>query len=83
MWKRGTQDSHFFLSKPARESVTDREAWRAAVHRVAERRARLSDRTELEPARVWTRVSWFLPRLTGGWRFAHKTELLSCLCHHL
>ena len=27
----------------------DREAWRAAIHRVAKSRTRLSDRTELKP----------------------------------
>ena len=30
-----------------RELVTDREAWRTAVHGVAKSRTRLSDRTEL------------------------------------
>ena len=57
VWNGGTQHGYFFLSKPARESVTDREAWRAAVHGVAESRARLSDRTEQKPAPVWTRDS--------------------------
>ena len=37
-------DEHEFEQAP-RGLVTDREAWRAAVHGVAKRRTRLSDRT--------------------------------------
>ena len=36
------------LSK-LRVLVMDREAWRAAIHRVAKSQTRLSDRTELTP----------------------------------
>ena len=48
-----------------RELVMDREAWRAAVHRVAKSRTRLSD---------WTELNWTLGRL-----FLHHTPIrLGC-----
>ena len=39
-----------------RESVIDREAWRAAIHGVAKSRTRLSDCTELN----WKQLNWCL-----------------------
>ena len=42
-----TDSMDMSLSKP-REMVMDREGWRAAVHRVAKSRTRLSDWTELK-----------------------------------
>ena len=46
-WLDAITDSMDVSLSELREMVIDREAWRAAIHGVAKRRTRLSDRTEL------------------------------------
>ena len=52
-WLDGITDSMNVNLSELREFVMDREAWSAAIHRVAKSQTRLSDWTELK-------VSWFL-----------------------
>ena len=48
-WLDGITDWMDMSLSKLRELVMDMEAWRAAIHRVAKSRTRLSDRTELNP----------------------------------
>ena len=51
-WWDGVSDSTDMSLSKLQEMVRDREAWRAAVHRVTKSRTRLSDRTTIK---LWGR----------------------------
>ena len=64
-WLDGTTDSMDMSLSKFWELVMDREAWRAAVHRVAKSRTQLSNWTELNIERLKSKMLTPLVRLLG------------------
>ena len=73
-WLDGITDSLGMSLSGLRELVIDREAWRAAIHRVAKSRTRLSD---------WTELNWIfhcicVPQVLYPFLCWWKSSLLLC-----
>ena len=51
-WLYGITDSMDMSLSKLQELTMDREAWRAAVHRVEKRRTKLSNQTELDFSKI-------------------------------
>ena len=78
-WLDGITDSKAMSLSELQELVTDRVAWRAAIHGFAKSWTRLSDWTELNWTRhpgVWDLVPT-CPRPTASWPHAHSPEKLN------
>ena len=67
-WLEGLINSVDMSLSRFQELMTDREAWRAAVHRVAKSRTWLSD---------WTELNWRTPVGLSRW---HESKGLTCWC---
>ena len=75
-WLDGITDSMGMSLSELRELVRDREAWRAAIHGVAESRTRLSDCTEPDVHPVFPH-----PGRTGVGLTLVEDEGCVALCH--